>query len=111
MCGQESLSFCCLDQSAHFLPQYEFICDTHNNLLVDRIIHYENLGEEFNSVLDLFGLPKDYGVENASQRVDRDNYMAQFTPELIQQVNAHYKKDFDLFGYPMADYLSASQSS
>jgi chondroitin 4-sulfotransferase 11 len=91
-------------------PQARFI-SIKKIILVDKVIRYENLDNEWPEVIEEimkrvpegFSRPKDYlehvnpdGVTGRNKRPWQDYY----TPELKQMVYELYRRDFDLFNYP-----------
>jgi len=73
-------------------PQSDYICDNKNNLLVDHVLKYENLQEDFNKFWDI-KLPH----LNKSDR-DKD-WKKYYNKNTIKSVYKFYKKDFEIFNY------------
>lgn len=74
----------------HFIPQYEFICDSDDKIIVDKLFKIENLNEfneYFNVVLEK------HNVTNS------DNII--LTHEQKEKIAKIYKKDFEILGYDM----------
>tara|TARA_Y100000780_G_scaffold153585_1_gene138335 strand:- start:2051 stop:2671 length:621 start_codon:yes stop_codon:yes gene_type:complete len=80
------------------MPQYKFIFDENNNLMVDKVFKLETLNEKFNSFLDERGadIDKLVHINKTKKReeiiLDKDD---------IKIINKLYKKDFELLGYKM----------
>jgi hypothetical protein len=72
-------------------PQSFFICDE-NNIMVDKLVRYENLEKELSSV-GIHNLPR----KNVSKTIPEDRLL--MNQETIDIINTLYKRDFDLFGY------------
>ena len=72
-------------------PQSFFICDK-NNIMVDKLVRYENLEKELSSV-GIHNLPR----KNVSKTIPEDRLL--MNQETIDIINTLYKRDFDLFGY------------
>lgn len=68
------------------------------------IIKFENLEEEFNALMEKYGLDiKMERHDNASHNKKKKFSVESFTPEVIKLINKAYAKDFKKFGYEMID--------
>ena len=65
-----------------------WICDSDNNILVDEVLKYEDLGD------NIYGYPLDL-VNKSDRRPTRDYY----DDETMDLVRTIYKNDFEVFGY------------
>ncbi|MEY2905129.1 MAG: hypothetical protein RJA52_1145 [Bacteroidota bacterium] len=88
-------------EQIHFIPQYKWVCDDKEELLVDFVCKYENLENDFRKIATIFGnrffeLPKLNRTTKFSNSVD------------INQVEKHikeaYGKDYALFNYEGYNY-------
>lgn len=90
-----------------FISQYENLIDENNELLIDYIIKFENLENEFQSVLNKIGIDKichdDLIVKNKSE--SDDYYKNYYNQESLKIINEIYEKDFDFFNYKMYDNI------
>lgn len=85
-------------QELHFKPQYEYICDTRGNLMVDYIGRFEDYKNSYDYILSRVGLnPGEMKKENVTE--GRRDYKAYYTPETMAIVGELYKKDIELLGY------------
>lgn len=88
---------------SHFIPQYLFVCDENDNLIVDLILKYENgLDNEFIQLLDILGKtpPPNFSLpKNNTTRSKRKKYTEYYNKETQGIIYDLYKKDFDTFGY------------
>jgi hypothetical protein len=79
-----------------FMPQVDWIEDKDGNLLVDEIIHFENIDSEFNDVLQKIGrniiLPH-------VKKSNRGNYQEYYDKESIEIVENWFKQDIKRFNY------------
>ena len=82
-----------------FELQSDFIKDKNGNLLVNKIIKFENLDNDFNTVLEELGLPslKLSKMRSVSQR--RNSYKDSYDDELINLVSEKFSTDIKLFDY------------
>jgi hypothetical protein len=84
------------DKPKMFMPQVNWITDKDGNVLVNEIIHFENLESEFNRLLKRLnrktGLPH---VKN-SNRSDYPEYYDEVTIEIVR---SWFKKDIEMFSY------------
>ena len=84
----------------HNLPQHYFLFDESENLLVDEIIKFENLEEEFYELLRQRNikatLPKD--VQTSSMMVAKD-FRQYYDENDIETIERIYKKDLSLLFY------------
>lgn len=98
------------DNFRHILPQYRFLTNDNNTVIVDHILRMENLEVGFQQVTDQLGLP---GVllpheRRSPNRSPLDgsrlltsscHYSEYYTPETKRFVEEFYKKDIELLGY------------
>jgi hypothetical protein len=78
-------------------PQVRWI----ENVNIDFYGSYENLGEDFNTVLRALELPEMSLLHlNKSRRSDYNEY---YDLETKKRVEAFYKEDFEFFNYPMME--------
>ena len=88
---------------SHYLPQYHFICDSEDNILVDYIAKYEDgLETGLETVLSTLGIqlpmPIKLPKSNSTSHV-RQHYSTYYSPETQNIVYYLYQKDFEIFGY------------
>ena len=88
---------------SHFLPQYMFICDQQDNLMVDFIWKYEDgLEKGLENLFKEIGFNESLSVElpkNNVTRHKRKKYTEYYDQETKDIVYYLYQKDFDIFGY------------
>jgi len=99
----------------HVIPQYKFLYDQHENLLVDFIGRYENLTKDFGTVSELImGQRLQLPHKNKTQmpsilnllkifknnsKSTKPDYRKYYDAESIEIVAELYKEDISLFGY------------
>ena len=80
-----------------FMPQINWITDTSNNILVNEIIHFENLENEF------FCMLKKLGISNVvlphAKKSNRGDYRNYYNEETIAIVYNWFERDIKRFGY------------
>jgi hypothetical protein len=92
----------------HFLPQYDYVFDrsqpNETRRVIDHVIHFEQLHEEFPALLALYNLsqmilPKEK-IGKFSHR--KPLGVANLTRGTAQLIESVYAKDFEEFGYKMS---------
>ena len=90
----------------HFLPQYDYVYDMAGNQVIDHILRFEHLNEDFSTLMTLYDLPirlsgKKINVRNNTGQPDANAKMtvANLTKETIDVINKVYDKDFAPFNY------------
>lgn len=82
------------DLDNHNIPQHKFVTDENDKLIPGiTLLKMENLTEE----LQNYGFP-DYKGPSKSK-----SYMEYLNKDSIRLINMFYKKDFEIFGYPMIE--------
>lgn len=91
----------------HFIPQYKFIT-IKNIILVDKVIRFENLAEEWVSISKILNDSKHKTYTNLSNSLDVVNAtpskfnksIDDFCDEKLKEIIYNlYKKDFEIFNY------------
>jgi len=83
-------------KSYHFMPQFPFVLDGFGRTIVDFVGRVENMADDFTVVARKIGVDAQLGHANRSQRGPYQDF---YTEELRAIAYAHYKKDFEIFGY------------
>ena len=78
----------------HFKPQYTFVCDENDNIVMDFIGKMENLKADFNTVCKHLNIESELQKLNMSATKKND-----FSEEVKTMIKIKYQKDFNLF-YP-----------
>ncbi len=79
-----------------FRPQYLFVCDNQEKIMLDWIGKIENVAEIEEVIFQKLGRKISIEKRNTSKRKDFEAY---YTPELKSLVYQYYQRDFELFGY------------
>lgn len=91
-----------LSQIEHpYQPQYKYLVDENEDLIVDHIGKYEHINEEWDRISEEIGIKdkifySSLSKQNASKHGDYKEY---YTNELVDIVKGIYKKDFEMFNY------------
>jgi hypothetical protein len=88
-------------QRFHTLPQYRHVVDEHGR--IDHLAHVgrlENLPATGDWLADTLGLPRP-GVLPHLKRSGNDDYTRHYTPVTRELVARTFRRDFELFGYPL----------
>ena len=81
----------------HFRPQFRWVTNGDNNLLVDFVGRYETLQDDFNQVCRIIGVEeKKLPVTNQSNHKQYRQYYNLETKNIIEEA---YKEDIRLFDY------------
>ncbi|MCK6370200.1 MAG: sulfotransferase family protein [Gammaproteobacteria bacterium] len=81
-----------------FEPQWEFVCDSGKNLIVDEVVRFENLEAGIEPIFQrIFGERVPLPRRNVS--AERRDYREYFDAETREHVRACYRDDIELFGY------------
>jgi hypothetical protein len=84
-------------EGSHFVPQIEY---THRNgkQIVDKIIRFENLGQEFRRMCRLNGIEASELQKLNASRL-RDKRLEDYTPKTRQMVYEMYQTEIEHFGF------------
>ena len=78
----------------HFKPQYTFVCDENDNIVMDFVGKMENLNADFDAVCKHLNIESELQKLNMSGTKKND-----FSEEVKTMIKLRYQKDFNLF-YP-----------
>tara|TARA_A200000113_G_scaffold96462_1_gene86285 strand:- start:201 stop:845 length:645 start_codon:yes stop_codon:yes gene_type:complete len=78
----------------HFKPQYTFVCDENDNIVMDFVGKMETLNTDFNTVC------KHLNIESELQKLNMSSEKKnEFSEKVKTMIKLKYQKDFNLF-YP-----------
>jgi len=84
-------------QNRGYDNQYDYLVDEDGKIMVDHILRYENLNEDFKKFCGKVGLPNtELPTLNQSKKVDYGDIHTPYTREITENV---YKKEIELLNY------------
>ena len=84
------------DKPRMFMPQIDWIADSKGNILVDKILHFENINKEFQEAMKTIGKDITLPHTKSSKRGDYREYYDQASIEIIRN---WFQKDITAFSY------------
>ena len=81
-----------------FVPQTKWLCDDNKQLLVDKVLRFEKLDEDWAQFSHAHGFECPLVHANASPR--SAELRAELDPRVKGIIYHHYRDDFEVFGYP-----------
>lgn len=88
---------------SHFLPQHYYVYDANGQRMIDHVLRYENLSQEFPKLVQRFNLPIVLPDKRLHKRDSANMYFTKehLSDKAINLINTFYEKDFKLLGYEM----------
>ena len=87
------------------MPQWLFVCDEDDTVIVDYVAKYEDgLENGIEEAFRQLGTPPDTPIKLPKSNVtktSRDHYSSYYTPATRDIVADLYRKDFEIFGYSL----------
>lgn len=80
----------------HFIPQYEYICDNNNKILVDYLGRFENLEHDIKILSKKIN--REIHLEHLNFNVEKD-YRLVYNSNMIEIVSKIYSNDLLVFNY------------
>lgn len=88
------------ESQQHWLPQHYYIYDDNGKQIVDHVLKFENLDQEFAELMAQYQLnvvlPPSHVNQSKKKLTVKD-----LTPETLEVINRFAARDFELFGYEM----------
>ncbi|GLS40099.1 hypothetical protein GCM10010869_56960 [Mesorhizobium tianshanense] len=80
------------------VDQTSWISDRHGNLIIDEVLRFETLAEQFNALVERLGLPGEVKLPRTNVNAPYD-YRAVYDDEAKSIVRRLFFRDFERFGY------------
>ena len=88
------------DYDNHKIPQYQYLLGENGDIINNvQILRMESLTRDMTR--HGYGTFAQVARSNSNTQYDNKKYMRLLNRQSIQVINEYYKKDFELFGYPM----------
>jgi len=84
-----------------FAPQYHFICDDDDQLLVDYVGKMETLESDIIKISEKLGRPID--IKHLNKSTKQKDFRSYYSDKSIELVAKIYQKDIDMFNYSFDD--------
>lgn len=89
-----------------FFPQSAYVYSKEGFLIVDHVLQYEHLHEQFTELMTQYNLP--VNLDSEADETENDSRQGLLSvkdlfPETVQLINEIFLQDFRNFGYPMID--------
>jgi hypothetical protein len=88
-----------------FQPQYLYVFDKSDSLMVDTILRYESLLSDWSILADALQLPKELPWLNASSE-NKVKTIPKISQAAMDKINTLYQADFTLLGYKAKSDIS-----
>lgn len=96
-----------VQENGHFMchhgqRQYEYVYDSNGTQAVQHILYYENLKNDFTSLMKRFNLNLTLDKKRVQIPISRGNQVLKttdFSNMTIHAINTVYSKDFEIFGF------------
>ena len=82
-----------------FQPQHLFVCDDNDNVIVDHLGRFENIGRTMLAVEEKLKKNVDFKKLNSTGNIASDYRSSYTKTEMINVVESAYKRDIKIFGY------------
>jgi hypothetical protein len=83
----------------HFIPQYKYLFDKNMNLIVNNVLKFENLENDFDNLMKKYNYSNikitNFKVNTSNKTFTIDNLYK----ETIERINSYYHIDFIMFEY------------
>ena len=83
-------------QMTHFVPQWQYVCDTFLRPIVTRMLRFERLADDWRELCQDIGVEVDLPTINQS---DHMQWQAAYTSEMRARLSYLYHGDFALLPY------------
>ena len=88
-----------ITNDGHFIPQYKYLFDKNMNLIINNILKFENLDNDFDDLMKKYNYSnisiKNFKINNSNKTFTINNLYK----ETIENINSYYHLDFIMFDY------------
>lgn len=88
-----------INEIGHNIEQFRFIFDKNENLLVDKILRFENINFEFNQLCSKKNWNFNLIKSQSTASIYKDDFQLFYDLKSLKTISNIYKKDIDLFDY------------
>lgn len=78
--------------------QTDMIVDEYGQFIVDSVLRYEQLQDDFDSICDQLGKPR-IKLPTTKRNKDRGEYRRYFDDEALELFEEHFRRDIEMLGY------------
>merc|ERR1712060_986086 len=93
----------------HFLPQHLYVYNLQGEKIIDHVLRFENLDEEFSQLMKYYAINVTLGKKSTNVRKS-DSLLttANLTQKTILMINKYFTDDFKLFNYTKVQSFNSS---
>jgi hypothetical protein len=86
----------------HFIPQYDYVFDHSGKQVIQHILKFETLHDDFANLMKKFNLNITIPAKEVrlGRKYDKKIGVNDLSSDLVLLIEEFYKKDYDFFGYP-----------
>jgi hypothetical protein len=99
--------------SHHMLPQHFYVYDWNGTKVIDHVLRFESLQQDFAKLMQQYELPlnlSDKAMNKAKVSEKKRMTVADLFPSTIQLINHYAAEDFRRFGYKMIDAVNETET-
>lgn len=83
----------------HNIPQYKFVYSAHGECLVDRVLRFENLNDDFKKLAASRNWDVKLHYADTTKSSKRTDFREYYDADCIDEIESLYFKDIEIFGY------------
>ena len=90
-----------IPNNGHLLPQYYYVYNNDGNKIIDHVLRFENLNEEFQELIKSYSLNIILGNRSNVRKNYTSLSVANLTRPTVNKINSCYANDFKFFNYSL----------
>jgi len=90
-----------IPNNGHLLPQYYYVYNNNGTKVIDHVLRFENLNEEFQELMKSYSLNVTLGNKINVRKNYTSLSVANLTRPTIDKINSCYANDFIFFNYSL----------